>query len=96
MIRLLKTLIASTVAGLFIWLCIYAWHTHPPVHRTVTEDEFIAQKLAEYDREDRAVACRPKTKMVFIWKDKKTAMIADALSLTPTSVDDTVDVRRMP
>ena len=89
MTRLLAPLVTL---GLFVALCSYCYPrftSQPPV----SEGEFVARRLAEYQPRDAGVVYRATGKTVYVWRDKKSAAVAEALSLTPTSIDDTVDVR---
>ena len=95
MIRILVPLITL---GLFCALAAYSYgkvvspERHPPI-RHQSLGEFINQKQTEYDA---IVAYRTRERNVLVWSDEKVAMIAEALSLTPDSVDATIDVRREP
>ena len=86
------------VLGLFIWLSAHSWN-YPAHHVDMSEGEFISRKLADYHPPDAGVVYksgRAPVKTVFVWRDRKTAELAYALSLTPESIDTTVDVRRVP
>jgi hypothetical protein len=78
--------------------CVLASYCYPRYtsQTPVSEGEFVARKLAEFRPKDAGVAYPAVGKTVFIWRDKKAAALADALSLTVSSIDDTVDVRRQP
>jgi hypothetical protein len=90
-----RLLVPLVTLGLFCVLASYCYPRYTS-QTSVSEGEFVARKLAEYQPRDTGVAYRAAAKTVFIWRDKKTAALADALSLTVSSIDDTVDVRRQP
>jgi hypothetical protein len=93
-----RLLVPLVTLGLLACLASYSFgkHVSREWHHPVSQGEFVARKLAEYQPRDAGVADRVAPKTVYIWRDKKSAALADALSLTVSSIDDTVDVRRAP
>jgi hypothetical protein len=90
---MIRLLIPLFTLGLFCVLASYCYPRYTSQH-PVSEGEFVAQKLVEYELRDAGVAHPVANRTVFIWRDKSAAALADALSLTVSSIDETVDVRR--
>ena len=91
-----KLFLPLIALGLFVWLASYSlgrtvsrqWH---PSQTTL--GDFIDRKQAEYDA---GLAYRGSERTVLVWTNRKAAPVAEALSLTVSTIDDTVDVRRLP
>lgn len=88
-----RLLVSLTALGLFATLAAYSCGKYVsrewegPASQHLTLREFKDQKAAEAERHDAGVVYRAKSKVVYVWRDAKAAAIADALSLTPDSVD---------
>ena len=83
-----KILIPIVTLGLFCALASYCYGRYSPT-------DHIGYSQHDRDGLSRLIDSSPG-KTVYVWRTRKAAEMAEALSLTPESLDTTVDVRREP
>lgn len=87
-----KILIPIVTLGLFCALASYCYGRYSPTDHTGQD---IGYSQHDRDALSRLIESSPG-KSVYVWRTRKAAEMAEALSLTPESLDTTVDVRREP
>lgn len=83
--------------GLLATIPISDWLADQQVRKDKRHEEVAYTKAQSEAMSDFVALHLPPSpsKMVYVWRDKKAAMLAEAYSLSPEDIGKTVDVRKL-